>query len=356
TRLTSGGALTNITGYSQTGGKFTILQKGTALNDLVTLTVDERNKPIDRNTTYSTLVLKRYDGAVEAAALYVDEGNAIFDGQVRLGRYSSNPTAIGTGSIVYNSTDNSIYYWDNSTWQQLVTGTSNVWTRTSGVLHPTTTTDDLAIGGTDSTAPFFVDNSGNLDVSGHGSFGAGASYNANYTLNIDEDYSNTGSGITTYGIYNDTVRTESSTITANTNTYGLYSILTYRITEDLVTPYHGSGYSIRGTVLADNAYTYQTLYGVTGEAYSTSTATTNQDQLSGLVGWAYNGGTGTVTDAVGTWGIGYNNNATGAITTAYGVRGATYENSTGPITTGYGGHFYSKDAATNYGLHADARP
>ena len=164
TLSTAGNLTTKIisaTGYSQTNGIFSVIQKGTALSDLVTVTLDERNKPYDRNSIYSALVLKRYDGAVEGAALYVDEGNAIFDGQLRLGRYNTNPTAIGTGSIIYNSGDNKIYYWDNSVWQELVSVTSNIWTRASGVLYPTTTTDDLAVGGTDSSAPFFVNDSGN---------------------------------------------------------------------------------------------------------------------------------------------------------------------------------------------------
>jgi len=38
---------------------------------------------------------------------------------------------------------------------------SSVMTRTSGVVHATTTTDDLAIGGTTSAAPGYVDDGGN---------------------------------------------------------------------------------------------------------------------------------------------------------------------------------------------------
>ncbi|MCX6706222.1 MAG: hypothetical protein NTV24_03940, partial [Candidatus Woesebacteria bacterium] len=97
-------------------GNITDIKKGTALSDLVTLTLDERGKPASSNSIYSTLVLKRYDGAVEAAALYVDEGNAIFDGQVQLGRYIANPDAIGKGSLVFNTSDNQVYVWNGSAW------------------------------------------------------------------------------------------------------------------------------------------------------------------------------------------------------------------------------------------------
>ena len=97
-RLSSSGALKNINGYSQTSGNFTINQtggdfasitkKGSALSDVLSLTLDERGA--NNASTYSALVLKRYNG-IDDIALYVDEGNARFDGQVQLGRFSSNP-------------------------------------------------------------------------------------------------------------------------------------------------------------------------------------------------------------------------------------------------------------------------
>lgn len=176
-RLTSAGALTNITGYSQASGNFSITQgegdtagiikQERALSDVLTLTLDERGKG---NSIYSTLTLKRYDGAVEGAALFVDEGNAIFDGQLRLGRFASNPTAIGSGTMIYNSTDNKVYVWNGSTWTAVGTGTG-YWSQAFGVLYPSTTTDDLAVGGTDSTAPFFVDDLGNVTIDGNTTIG-----------------------------------------------------------------------------------------------------------------------------------------------------------------------------------------
>ena len=172
-RLTSEGALSNITGYEQTGGNFSITQTGgetatiskintTALSDLLTLTLDERGKPATSNSIYSTLTLKRYDGAIEAMALFVDEGNAQFDGQVRLGRFATNPDSIGTGSLVYNSSDGNVYVWSGSSWVSIGGAGTTVWTKSAGVIYPATQTDDIAVGGTDSTAPFFVNDSGTI--------------------------------------------------------------------------------------------------------------------------------------------------------------------------------------------------
>jgi len=159
-RVSSAGALTNITGYSQTSGNFsisqgagdsgTIIKKASALADLLTLTLDERGKA---NSIYSTLTLKRYDGAVEGAALYVDEGNAIFDGQLQLGRYSTNPTAIGQGTLIYNTSDTTTYLWNGTSWIALGGGsTSGFWQRNSGALSPTNITDDILVGATATTS------------------------------------------------------------------------------------------------------------------------------------------------------------------------------------------------------------
>ncbi|MBI2066141.1 hypothetical protein HYT60_01400, partial [Candidatus Woesebacteria bacterium] len=155
-RLTSGGSLTNITGYSQISGNFTVSQAGgntatitkkaSALNDVLTLTLDERGAA---NSNYSTLTLKRYDGAIEAMALFVDEGNARFDGQVQLGRFSSNPTTIGQGSLIFNTSDTSLYIWNGSSWVNLGGGSvSGFWQRNLGALSPTNITDDVLTGGT----------------------------------------------------------------------------------------------------------------------------------------------------------------------------------------------------------------
>jgi len=167
-RLSSLGGLSNITSYNQAGGSFsinqnagdtaTITKKESALSDLLTLTLDERGKA---NSIYSTLTLKRYDGSREAMALLVDEGNARFDGQIQLGRFNSNPDSIGEGSIVFNTSDNKPYVFNGTSWVEISTGTAtNYWQQVSGVLSPATSTDDFAIGGTDTTSPFFINDSG----------------------------------------------------------------------------------------------------------------------------------------------------------------------------------------------------
>jgi hypothetical protein len=175
TRLTAEGELENITGYTQTEGNFSITQtagesamitkKTSALSDLMVLTLDEREKPENPNSIYSTLVLNRYDGSREAMALLVDEGNAQFDGQIRLGRFATNPDPIGTGSFVYNSSDGNVYVWSGSSWVSVGGSGTTVWTKSAGVIYPATQTDDVAVGGTDSTAPFFVNDSGTISFS-----------------------------------------------------------------------------------------------------------------------------------------------------------------------------------------------
>ncbi len=169
TRLTSGGALTNITGYSQNSGNFVINQNpgdfgsiskvGTALADVLSLTLDERGKPLTSNTGYSTLVLRRYDGAREAAALHVDEGNAIFDGQVQLGRFSTNPTeGIGEGSLIFNTFDDTVYVWNGSAWVAVGSGS-------------TVAFDDIT-SGTNTTATMTVGTGASLTYSGSGTINA----------------------------------------------------------------------------------------------------------------------------------------------------------------------------------------
>jgi hypothetical protein len=152
-RLTDSGQLINITGYNQTSGNFVITQgagdfasitkdltTGGALNDVLTLTLDERGAS---NSTYSTLVLNRYDGAQEAMALLVENGNAQFNGQLRLGNFDSNPIAIGEGSLVYNTTDNLVYFWNGSAWVSTGSGGSASF---SSITSGTNTTATMVVG------------------------------------------------------------------------------------------------------------------------------------------------------------------------------------------------------------------
>ena len=168
TRLTSGGALTSINGYSQDSGNFTITQgsgnyasivrNGTALNDVLTLTLNETGQ---NTSSYSTLTLNRTGGNMSSAALNVESGNAIFNGQVQLGNFTANPAAIGPGSLVYNSGDGNVYYWDGGAWVQVATGTSSF----SGSFADLT-------GGTNTTAAMIVGSGASLSTSGIGTIEA----------------------------------------------------------------------------------------------------------------------------------------------------------------------------------------
>src|SRR3989344_3940948 len=54
-------------------------------------------------------------------------GNALISsGQLRLGNFSSNPTAIGEGSVYYNNTDKNPYYYDGTIWKKLSGGSATV--------------------------------------------------------------------------------------------------------------------------------------------------------------------------------------------------------------------------------------
>jgi hypothetical protein len=80
--------------------------------------------------------------------------------QVRVGNLASNPTAIGEGSIYYNTTDDKLYYYQATGWTEIGSGGgsgSSWWTETLGVLYPVNETVDLAVGGTaTASASFYV--------------------------------------------------------------------------------------------------------------------------------------------------------------------------------------------------------
>lgn len=170
-RLTSAGALKNITGYSQNSGNFVINQNpgdfasitkklttGGALSDVLTLTLDERGKPATSNSDYSTLVLNRYDGNGAAMALLVKNGNAQFSGQLRLGNFTSLPSAIGAGSLVFNTSDSKVYVWDGSAWVAVGSGGSSAF--------------DAITSGTNTSAAMVVGSGASLSFSGTGTITA----------------------------------------------------------------------------------------------------------------------------------------------------------------------------------------
>ncbi len=107
-RISSGGELKNITGYTQTSGNFTIA-----------------------------------------------------DGELQLGRFSSNPTTgLGEGSLIYNTGDDKVYVWNGSSWSSL-TGSS------SG----SSAFSDLT-GGTNTSAAMIVGTGASLTISGSGTINA----------------------------------------------------------------------------------------------------------------------------------------------------------------------------------------
>lgn len=133
TRFTNMGRLTSITGYYQDSGLFQIDQGGpdyakitkdgvSSTADAVTFKLDETGQTA---SNYDTLVLSRLNGGSDAYALLVDEGNSAFDGnaifnaQLELGRFGSNPTAIGQGSLIFNTTDLNTYVWNGTSWEDL---------------------------------------------------------------------------------------------------------------------------------------------------------------------------------------------------------------------------------------------
>ncbi|KKR06417.1 MAG: hypothetical protein UT34_C0001G0457 [candidate division WS6 bacterium GW2011_GWF2_39_15] len=76
-------------------------------------------------------------------------------GQLQLASYGSNPTALGGGSLVYNSASKSIYYYDETQWKEL----GNIYAGTSG--------QTLRHNGTDWEASSVLTNDGtNLAVTG----------------------------------------------------------------------------------------------------------------------------------------------------------------------------------------------
>ena len=76
-------------------------------------------------------------------------------GQIRLGSFASSPTAIGAGSLYYNSTTQKVYYYNGSAWTEMGAG-SSWWTQNLGLLYPINSTLDLAIGGTASSSAKFA--------------------------------------------------------------------------------------------------------------------------------------------------------------------------------------------------------
>ncbi len=116
---------------------------------------------------------------------------------------ATNPSAPTSGDLWWNGTN--LYFFDGSTNQDLLVGGGpggGLFTDGGAVTYLTSLTDDLALGGTDSTAPFFFDESAELLILTNTT--AGLSFRVNDEASdttpfvIDAD-GNVGIGTTTPG-------------------------------------------------------------------------------------------------------------------------------------------------------------
>jgi len=229
-RVSTAGALENITGYSQNSGNFTINQKpgdfasilktGSALSNAVNITLDERTAP--NASDYAALVLRRYNGNNDMALL-VDVGNAQFNGQIRLGRFDTNPGAMGTGSLIYNATDNKVYVWDGSAWTAV--GTSSI-------------SFDHITSGTNTTAAMVVGNGASLNYTGTGTINAssleGKTWEAPGTIGSTTPNSGAFTSLVlTGGLANDITTTAGNSLTINSNGTGTINVGTDTDNESL---------------------------------------------------------------------------------------------------------------------------
>ncbi|NTU46041.1 hypothetical protein HGA88_00245 [Candidatus Roizmanbacteria bacterium] len=99
-------------------------------------------------------------------------------GQIRIGNFGSEPTAIGSGSMYYNTGTSQLYYYNGSSWNVLATGASaqNLWTLSNGALYPANLTSDVLLGGTATSSAKFAFmnmNSGNPTASISGNLAIG---------------------------------------------------------------------------------------------------------------------------------------------------------------------------------------
>ena len=99
-------------------------------------------------------------------------GNATLSGslklnnQLQLANFASDPTAMGKGSIYYNSGDDTIYFYNGTTWGAIGGagggGGTTYWQQNSGALTPISTTLDTNFGAT-ATASAKISLAGSLD-------------------------------------------------------------------------------------------------------------------------------------------------------------------------------------------------
>ncbi len=188
---------------------------------------------------------------------------------------------------------------------------------------------------------------------------------------------NTSTALSSVNTYTGTTqRTITGTATGNVNSYNSYNNFTVNGTDGI---YSHNAYGAYNTISLSANNTADSLTGiyslsvVNSSTLSPDTAATATSS-AGIRSYAYNNGTGVITAQYGTLTSSYTSNAgtntssfgihaqsyTGIdssnIGTSYGVYGNSYEfatQSTGGITTGYGGFFQSQDAGTSYGIFSE---
>jgi len=106
-------------------------------------------------------------------------GNLMTGGQMQLGRFVADPTAVGSGSMYFNTTNNTIYYYNGTDWTQVGSGGGggdNVWQRVlDGVVIPKIAADALNLGNsaTASATVHLAGKTGDNSFINTGNFGIG---------------------------------------------------------------------------------------------------------------------------------------------------------------------------------------
>ncbi|MBI3290635.1 tail fiber domain-containing protein [Candidatus Microgenomates bacterium] len=164
TRINKDGALTNITGYAQSSGNFNIAQlasdsasitrkKVSSSGDLLTLSLDESGVP---STIADTLVLERRAFPADGYALFIKEGNSLFDGNLtvreNLTVNGSATLGDGDGSLSFNLPDNTDDALD------IQQGTNNYINISTSDATPVVTLDLPVAGSSSTTANLFTSN------------------------------------------------------------------------------------------------------------------------------------------------------------------------------------------------------
>lgn len=88
-------------------------------------------------------------GDITGARAATFSGSIVTDDQLRLGNFGTDPTAIGAGSLYFNTTDNQMYLFNGSQWSALSSASSGVWylDTADGVIRPGNINPDILLGG-----------------------------------------------------------------------------------------------------------------------------------------------------------------------------------------------------------------